>query len=111
MSLYTRFFPFIALTALLGFVLLCPEQAHATSPGGAGLPWESALGRIVDSLLGPVAIFLVVLGFFGGSFAFATGGELNGWVRAMVVMLLSGSIMLAAKPFVSSVFGVGAYFH
>lgn len=110
MNPYTRYLPMFAVIALLGFVLLCPEQAQATSPGGTGLPWETGIGHVVDSLIGPVAVGLVVLGFFGGSFAFATGGEMNGWVRAMAVMLLSGSVMLAAKPFVSSVFGVGACF-
>lgn len=104
---FSRWLPAVLPIALLALVMLFPEQAHATTPGGSGLPWETPIQRFVDSMLGPVSMAMVLIGFIGGVFGFITGGEINGFVRAMVVMILSGSILLAAKPFINSVFGVG----
>jgi len=104
---FNQVLPVIFPVALLAFILLFPEQAHANTAGGSGLPWETPIQRFVDSMLGPVSLAMVLIGFVGGVFGFMTGGEINGFVRAMVVMILSGSILLAAKPFISSVFGVG----
>ena len=102
-----RWLPAVLPVAILAIVLLFPEQAHATTQGGTGLPWETPIQRFVDSMLGPVALAMVLIGFVGGVFSFITGGEINGFVRAMVVMILSGSILIAAKPFINSMFGVG----
>lgn len=102
-----RWLPAALLIALLGFILLFPEQAQSTTAGGTGLPWETPIQRFVDSMLGPVSMAMVLIGFVGGVFGFMTGGEINGFVRSMVVMILSGSILLAAKPFINSLFGVG----
>jgi type IV secretory pathway VirB2 component (pilin) len=104
----TQCLPFVLLVAVIAIAVFCPEQAHATTAGGTGLPWETPIQRMVDSFLGPVAMGMILIGFVGGVWGFMTGGEINGFVRSMVVMLLSGSILLAAKPFVQSLFGVGA---
>lgn len=106
-SRFSRWLPVVLPIALLSVMLLFPEHAHATTAGGSGLPWETPIQRFVDSMLGPVSLAMVLIGFMGGVFGFMTGGEINGFVRAMVVMILSGSILLAAKPFINSMFGVG----
>lgn len=106
-SQINRWLPVTLSIALLGIVLLFPEQAQATTAGGTGLPWETPIQRFVDSMLGPVSLAMVLIGFVGGVFGFMTGGEINGFVRSMVVMILSGSILIAARPFINSLFGVG----
>lgn len=83
-------------------------MAHAATAGGTGLPWETPLQRIVDSFLGPIAVGMCLIGFVAGVWRFMTGGEMDGFVRSMVVMALSGSILIAARPFINSLFGVGA---
>ncbi len=104
----TRYLPVVLSIALIVFALLCPEQAHATTTGGTGLPWETPIQKITDSFLGPVALGMILIGLVGGVWGFITGGEINGFVRSMVVIVLAGSILMAAKPFVQSLFGVGA---
>lgn len=108
---FNRWLPMVLPVALFGFVLLFPEQAHASATGGSGLPWETPIQRFVDSMLGPVSLAMVLIGFVGGVFGFMTGGEINGFVRGMVVMILSGSILLAAKPFITGLFGISAALH
>jgi type IV secretion system protein VirB2 len=104
----SRWMPVVLLGSLLAVELLLPSAAHAATAGGTGLPWETPLQRIVDSFLGPIAVGMCLIGFVAGVWRFMTGGEMDGFVRSMVVMALSGSILIAARPFINSLFGVGA---
>jgi len=72
----------------------------------AGLPWESALTTLSNSLTGPVAfalgLFMIVCGFCGVAFV---GAELGGWVRwVAMAAILAG--MLGAAPTVLNLFGM-----
>jgi len=94
---------------VVGVFVLLPEHAHAATAGaGGGLPWEAPITKLVDSMVGPVALGMILLGLVGGVWGFMTGGEINGFVRSMVVMVLAGSILAAAKPFVTSMFTTAA---
>jgi type IV secretory pathway VirB2 component (pilin) len=104
----TQWAPVLVIGGVITISLLFPEAAHATTAGGGGLPWETPLQKIVDSFLGPIAVGMCLIGFVAGVWRFMTGGEIDGFVRSMVVMALSGSILIAARPFINSLFGVGA---
>lgn len=91
---------------LVGLALAFPEQAHATTAGGSGLPWETPVQRFVDSLLGPIAIAMVLLGFVGGVWRFMIGGQIDNFISSMLMLILCGSILLAAKPLISQFYGV-----
>ena len=83
--------------------------AEATSTGGSsGLPWESALSTLADSLTGPVAfslgLFMIVCGFCAVAFV---GSEIGGWVRwVAMAAILAG--MLGSAPTVLNLFGLSA---
>lgn len=102
-----QWMPLILAGGFMTASILFPEVAHATSPGGAGLPWEAPIATIVNSFLGPIALGMVLIGMVGGVWSFMTGGEINGFVRSMVVMVLAGSILASARPFVQQLFNVG----
>jgi type IV secretory pathway VirB2 component (pilin) len=102
-----RWIPMVIL-GLLAVEFILPHSVYAATAGGTGLPWETPLQRIVDSFLGPIAVGMCLIGFVAGVWRFMTGGEMDGFVRSMVVMALSGSILIAARPFINSLFGVGA---
>lgn len=93
---------------LVGLALAFPEQAHATTAGGSGLPWETPLQRFVDSLLGPIAIAMVILGFVGGVWRFMIGGQIDNFVSSMLMLILCGSVLLAVKPFITQLYGTSA---
>ncbi|WP_373533385.1 TrbC/VirB2 family protein [Vampirovibrio sp.] len=103
----TQCMPMLLASGLITVSILFPEVAHATSPGGAGLPWEAPIATIVNSFLGPIALGMVLIGMVGGVWGFMTGGEINGFVRSMVVMVLAGSVLASARPFVQQLFNVG----
>jgi type IV secretion system protein TrbC len=92
---------------VLVLVLLLPMAAHAAT-GGGGLPWESPLQTLGNSISGPVAYGLSLIGLVvsGGVLIFM-GGELNHFARIVVQVVLVISFVIAGKNTMSS-FGWGA---
>ena len=91
--------------ALMLFVvaalLLVPDFAHAAGAGGSGMPWESPLQKLVDSLTGPVAIGISILCILGAGLALAFGGEITGFVRTMIVIVLVVAVIVFAAGFLT----------
>ncbi len=93
---------------VLGVFTLFPEQALATTTGGAGLPWEAPLQTLADSLSGPVALSISLLGIIVAGAVLIWGGEITHWVRSLVFLVMVISILAFAGPLLSSLFGVSA---
>jgi len=90
-------------------ILWAPDLAHASAAGGGGLPYESALDKIQKSATGPVAFVLSLVGIVvaGGTLIF--GGDLSGFFRSMVVLVLVIGIMVSASNVLQTLFGRGAH--
>lgn len=88
------------------FVLAIVEPALASS--GGGLPWESPLQQIQQSITGPVAGFiaLAAVAIAGGMLIF--GGELNDFARRLVYVVLVAGILLGATQIVALFGATGA---
>lgn len=94
-----------ALALTLSLVLI--EPAFASS-GGGGLPWESPLQQIQQSITGPVAGFiaLAAVAIAGGMLIF--GGELNDFARRLCYIALVGGVLLGATQIVALFGATGA---
>ena len=93
---------------LLMVVLLAVAQQVAwAGGGGAGLPWETPLSRVANSLTGPVAlsISLIALMVAGGTLVF--GGELSEFARRSCVAVLAIAFLVLGAGFMTALFGVG----
>lgn len=96
-----------ALGAALLVAILCLFGAGSAFAGTSkGLPWESSLTILSDSLTGPVAfalgLFMIICGFCAVAF---TGADMGGWVRwVAVAAILIG--MLGAAPTVLELMGL-----
>lgn len=95
----------IVLGAALGLILAHPALA---SSGGGGLPWESPLQQIQQSITGPVAgaIALAAVAIAGGMLIF--GGELNDFARRLMYIVLVAGILLGATQIVALFGATGA---
>ncbi|NSY99573.1 conjugal transfer protein TrbC [Agrobacterium tumefaciens] len=93
-------FALLALTALTSPAL--------ASSGGGGLPWESPLQQIQQSITGPVAGFiaLAAVAIAGGMLIF--GGELNDFARRLCYIALVGGVLLGATQIVGLFGATGA---
>jgi type IV secretion system protein VirB2 len=94
-----------AIALLLSMVLAGPALA---SSGGGGLPWESPLQQIQQSITGPVAGFiaLAAVAIAGGMLIF--GGELNDFARRLCYIALVGGVLLGATQIVALFGATGA---
>jgi type IV secretion system protein VirB2 len=95
------------LLLLMLLCLIATQPAFAGGGGGGGLPWETPLRRIADSLTGPVAlsISLIALMVAGGTLVF--GGELSEFARRSCVAALAIAFLVLGAGFMTSLFGVG----
>ncbi|MEC9463087.1 MAG: conjugal transfer pilin TrbC [Pseudomonadota bacterium] len=97
----------LATLGLATFALTLAEPALASS-GGGGLPWESPLQQIQQSITGPVAGFiaLAAVAIAGGMLIF--GGELNDFARRLCFIALVGGILLGSTQIVALFGATGA---
>jgi type IV secretory pathway VirB2 component (pilin) len=96
------------IVQLVGIITaLAPVIVHAAT-GGGGLPWESPLQTLGNSITGPVAYGISIIGIVGagGALIFA-GGELNHFTRTTVLIVLVIALIIAAKNTMSA-FGFGS---
>ncbi len=91
---------FTALFMIFVMILL-PVIAFAA---GSGLPWESPLQRILDSISGPVAkvVGVIAIVITGLGLAFGEGG---GLMRKVLSIVFGLSIAFSASSFALAFFG------
>lgn len=94
------------LLMLCAFTL--PHDAYAAGTAGGGLPYESALTRLRASITGPVAFTLSLIGIVGAAGALIFGGELTGFLRMMVFLVLLIAILVGAQNVLTTLFAAGA---
>ncbi|MBI4723812.1 MAG: TrbC/VirB2 family protein [Rhodomicrobium sp.] len=98
----------LALMALLVLLILLPDQALAASTGGGGLQWETPLQKIRDSITGPVAYAVSLMGIVVTGAILVFGGEINEFVRRIIMLVLVVSLMVFATDLLSTLFNAGA---
>ncbi|EPT0555361.1 TrbC/VirB2 family protein [Campylobacter coli] len=84
-------FLFLFLVLGLGYAL--------ASTTGAGLPWEDPLETIKASLSGPVAGVVSILAIIGAGAGLVWGGELNGFIKTLIYLVLVIAIVVGAGNF------------
>jgi type IV secretory pathway VirB2 component (pilin) len=93
---------------LFSVILFLPSLAHAASTGGAGLEWETPLQKIRDSVTGPVAYAISLLGIVVTGAILVFGGEINEFVRRLIMLVLVISLMVFAADLLNTLFNKGA---
>lgn len=85
----------------LAFLLSTPAYAS-----GSGMPWETPLQEILDSVQGPVAkiVAVIIIIMTGLTLAF---GETSGGFRRLIQIVFGLSIAFAASSFFLSFFSFG----
>ncbi len=95
-------------SALSFFFFMITVGPSLASSGGGGLPWESPLQQIQQSITGPVAGFiaLAAVAIAGGMLIF--GGELNDFARRLVYVVLVAGILLGSTQIIALFGATGA---
>lgn len=98
-----------SLGLLLGVVLmLAPDMALASEGVGGTLPYESWLVNLRNSVTGPVAFTLSMIGIVVAGGVLVMGGDLNGFFRTLIFIVLVLALLVGAQNMMSNFFGRGA---
>ena len=65
------------------------------------LPWESPLQQIRQSISGPVAMGISIIAIVAAGATLIWGGEINGFARTMVFIVLVISVIVGANSIIS----------
>lgn len=100
--------PSLALAGVVLFLLASPEHAWATEGTGGALPYESWLTALKDSVTGPVAFALSIIGIVIAGGVLIFGGDLNGFFRTLIFLVLVMALLVGAQNVMGTFFGRGA---
>lgn len=94
--------------AALSFLAFDPGTAHAATAGGGTLPWDTPLTTLRQDITGPVAFTISLLGIVACGAALVFGGEINEFIRRIIMLVLVVSFIVAATNFASALGITGA---
>lgn len=99
----------LALCMALMFGVLEPAQAaDASEGGGAGLPWEGPLTKLKQSISGPVAFVIALLGIIACGATLIWGGEVSEFTRRIIYVVLVVCIIVFANTLLTGALFSGA---
>lgn len=98
----------LGLLMLAVVFLLSPTDALAAATEGGSLPYEGWLDNLRKSVTGPVAFAIAIIGIIVAGGVLIFGGDLNGFFRSMIFLVLVMALIVGAQNMMSSFFGRGA---
>jgi len=97
------------LLALASLLVLLPELAHATDTAeGGSMPYETPLKALTKSIRGPVAFGISLIGIVAAGAVLIFGGEMSGFLRTLVFLILVIAIIVNAAGLIKLMGGDGA---
>ena len=89
-------------------LLVVGNDAYAGTASGGSLPYESWLSSLRDSVTGPVAFALSIVGIVVAGGVLIFGGDLHGFFRTMIFLVLVMAFLVGAQNMMSGFFGNAA---
>ena len=99
---------FFGFFLLFAFLLLSFDLTFASEGGGGGLPYETWLTNLRNSVTGPVAFALAIIGIVVAGGVLIFGGDLNGFFRTLIFIVLVMALIIGAQNILGTFFGRGA---
>ena len=94
---------FFSITFLFVF-LLTVDNAQASVGGGGALPYETWLVNLRNSVTGPVAFTLSIVGIVVAGGILIFGGELNAFFRTLIFIVLVMALLVGANNIMTNLF-------
>ncbi|EJD3148813.1 TrbC/VirB2 family protein [Salmonella enterica] len=103
--------PYFWLAVVFFVLLFAVHPAHAadaTEGGGSGLPWEGPLTKLKQSISGPVAFVIALLGIIACGATLIWGGEVSEFTRRIIYVVLVVCIIVFANTLLTGALFSGA---
>jgi type IV secretion system protein VirB2 len=88
---------------MAGLALISSAVSYASSTS-TGLPWETPLQTVKQSLTGPVAAGISVVGIAAGGMALVFGGELSEFAKRACYAVIATGAIVGAGTLMSTLF-------
>jgi type IV secretion system protein TrbC len=98
----------LKLVLIMSAILSIPDVSMAASTGTGGLPWETPLQTLSNSIKGPVAYAISLMGIVAAGAMLIWGGEINEFVRRIIMLILVISLIIFASNILTTLFNSGA---
>lgn len=79
--------------------------SRAFAGTATGMPWESPLTTLKDSLSGPVAMAISIIAIVVCGCLLIFGGEIGDFAKKMILLVLVIAMIVAANSVLSTLFG------
>ncbi|MGY0343482.1 TrbC/VirB2 family protein [Xylella fastidiosa] len=89
-------------------LLIATHPAFASNTSGGGLPSDEWFTRIRASVTGPFAFTVAIIGIVAAGAGLIFGGDMNGFLRTLIFIVLVLSFLVAAQNSLSAITGQGA---
>ena len=97
---------FLLITIALAAASWAPDVFASTS--GGGMPYETGLGKLRDSITGPTAFIISIIAIVIAGLSLIFGCDFNAFAKTMVYIVLIVGIVVGANNVFSYLFGFGA---
>ncbi|WNL46352.1 TrbC/VirB2 family protein [Dyella sp. BiH032] len=109
MQVLRSYMPFLMMMVVVAAMIMLPDMAHAATDQGEGaLPFEEPMQKLNKSLSGPIAFGLSLIGIIAAGAVLIFGGEMSGFLRTLVFLVLVIAIIVNAKGIITMIAGEGA---
>lgn len=98
----------LIVAAVWIFAVHGAHAADTTGGGGAGLPWETPLNSLKQSITGPVAFVISIIGVIAAGATLIWGGEVSEFGRRMIYLVLVICIIIFANTLLTGALFSGA---
>ena len=98
----------LAVVVYLLFSNVALASDVGSGGGGAGLPWEGPITRLRQSVSGPVAFAISLLGIIVCGATLIWGGEIGEFVRRLIMLILVISLIVFANTLLTGAMFSGA---
>ncbi len=98
----------LVILAALAVVIPAASALATTTGAGGGLPYEGWLTNLRNSVTGPVAFALSIIGIVIAGGVLIFGGELNAFFRTLIFLVLVMALIIGSNNMLTTFFGSGA---
>jgi type IV secretory pathway VirB2 component (pilin) len=99
---YRKVIQYVPIAAML--IVTATAPAFANTANGiqpTGLPWETPLTTIQNSLTGPVAVAISVIALFAAGAGLVFGDEMSNFVKRVLIGVMALALLIAGSGFLS----------
>lgn len=89
-------------------LLVSAHPALASQTAGGGLPFDDWFTKVRSSITGPFAFTASIVGLVGAGAGLIFGGDMNGFLRTLIFIVLVLAFIVAAQNTLSAITGQGA---